>query len=106
MPIKLPKKIIYIPGRSTDIWNSLPQSVVDAPSVQLFEVKIYKLWKNHPIQNNFTVPPLVWTVSPSDAYAVSKQCSRQSWHKRQECLIQARKESVKMIPINFTKQLL
>ena len=40
--IKYSKKITY---RSTDVWNSLPQSVVDAPS---FEVKIYKLWKNHP----------------------------------------------------------
>ena len=36
--------------RSTDVWNSLPQSVVDAPSVQSFEVKIDKLWKNHPIK--------------------------------------------------------
>ena len=37
--------------RSTDVWNSLPQSVVDAPSVQSFEVRIDKLWKNHPIKN-------------------------------------------------------
>ena len=36
--------------RSTDAWNRLPQSVVDAPSVQSFEVKIDKLWKNHPIK--------------------------------------------------------
>ena len=36
--------------RSTDVWNSLPQSVVDAPSVQSFEVRIDKLWKNHPIK--------------------------------------------------------
>ena len=35
---------------STDVWNSLPQSVVDAPSVQSFEAKIDKLWKNHPIK--------------------------------------------------------
>ena len=36
------KSFIY---RSTDVWNNLPQSVVDAPSVQSFEV-----WKNHPIK--------------------------------------------------------
>ena len=50
--------------RSTYVWNSLPQSVVDASSVQSFEVKIDKLWKNHPIKNYFTAPPLLWTVSP------------------------------------------
>ena len=49
--------------RSTDVWNSLPQSVVDAPSVQSFEVRIDKQWKNHPIKNYFTVPPLLWTVT-------------------------------------------
>ena len=47
----------------TDVWNSLPQSVVDALSVQSFEVKIYKLWKNHPIKYDFTAPPLLWTVT-------------------------------------------
>jgi len=31
--------------RSTDVWNSLPQSVVDTPSVQSFEEKLDKLWK-------------------------------------------------------------
>ena len=36
--------------RSTDVWNSLPQSVVDAPSVQSFEGRLDKLWKNHPIK--------------------------------------------------------
>ena len=58
--------------RSTDVWNSLPQSVVDAPSVQSFEVRIDKLWKNHPIKNDFTAPPLLWTVSPLDACAQSQ----------------------------------
>ena len=63
------KSFIY---RPTDVWNSLPQSVVDAPSVQAFEVKIDKLWKIHPIKNYFTAPPLLWTVSPFDACAQSQ----------------------------------
>ena len=58
--------------RSTDVWNSLPQSVVHAPSVQSFEVRIDKLWKNHPIKNDITAPPLLWTVSPLDACAQSQ----------------------------------
>ena len=58
--------------RSTDVWNSLPQSVVDAPSVQSFEGRLDKLWKNHPIKNDFTAPPQLWTVSPLDACAQSQ----------------------------------
>ena len=45
-------------------------------------------------KNDFTAPPLLWTVAHLDVCAVSKQCSRQSWHKTQECLIQARKGPV------------
>ena len=56
--------------RSTGVWNSLPQYVVDAPSVQSSEVKIDKLWKNHRIKNDFTAPPLIWTVSPLDAHSL------------------------------------
>ena len=41
------QKFIY---RSTNVWDSLPQSVLDAPSFQSFEVRIHKLWKNHPIK--------------------------------------------------------
>ena len=48
MPIKNPKhSFVY---RSTDVWDSLPQSVVVAPPVQSFEVKIDNLWKNQSIQ--------------------------------------------------------
>ena len=61
--------LAHIVVRSTDVWKSLPQSEVDAPSIQSFEVKMNKLWKNHPIQNEFTAPPLLWTVSPLDACA-------------------------------------
>ena len=48
MPIKHPKNsFVY---RSTDVGYSLPQSVVDAPSVQSFVGRLDKLWKNHPIK--------------------------------------------------------
>ena len=54
--------------RCTDVWNSLPQSVVEAPSVQSFEGKLDKLWKNHPIKLDYTTSPLLWNNS-SDACA-------------------------------------
>ena len=43
--------------RSTDVWNSLPQSVVDAPSVQSFEVRIDKLGilQSRPASCGYTV---------------------------------------------------
>ena len=50
-------------------------------------------------KNYFTAAPLLWSVSPLDACAVSKQCSRQSWHKRQECLILAKKGPVRTCKI-------
>ena len=37
--------------RSTDVWNSLPQSVVGAPSVQSLEEKLDKLWKKPSYKN-------------------------------------------------------
>ena len=64
------KKNSFIHG-CTDVWNSLPQSVVGAPSVQSFETKIDKLWQNHPIKLDYTAPPLSW--KPSDACAQSEQ---------------------------------
>ena len=56
--------------RCTDVWNSLPQYVVGAPSVQSFERKIDKLWQNHPIKLDYTAPPLSW--KPSGACAQSE----------------------------------
>ena len=49
------KKNLFI-HRCTDVWNSLPQSVVGAPSVQSFERKIDKLWQNHPNQTRLHSP--------------------------------------------------
>jgi ribonuclease P/MRP protein subunit RPP40 len=39
-------------NRSTDIWNSLPNSVIQAPSVISFERRLDKHWRNHPIRWN------------------------------------------------------
>ena len=88
------KSFIY---RSTDVWNSLPQSVVDAPSVQSFEVRSAKLWKNHPIIFFYCTTSTMDCVTFRRMRTASKQCSRQSWHKRQECLILARKGPVRII---------
>ena len=73
--------------------------MVDAPSVQSFEVRIDKLWKNHPITNYFTAPPLLWTVSPLDACAQSQNNAQDragTSDKRQECLILARKGPIRL----------
>ena len=70
--------------------------MVDAPSIQSFEVKIDKLWKNHPIKNYFTPPPLLWTVSPLNTCAQSQNNAQdRAGTKKRECLIQARKGPVR-----------
>ena len=99
MPIKPPKRsLVY---RSTYAWNSLPQSVVDAPSLQSFGGKLDKLWKNHPIKNDFYCSTSTMNcVTFRRMCSVSKQCSRQSKHKRHENLIQAREGPVIMIKNN------
>ena len=62
--------------------NSLPQPVVDAPSVHLLVEKLNKLWENHPIKTDFTSPPLLWTGSPSDACAMSQNNAQDRAGKR------------------------
>ena len=39
--------------RSVDLWNSLPRSVVTAKSVQSFESRLDKYWKDQPIYYNY-----------------------------------------------------
>ena len=50
------KKYSFIP-RSTDIWNSLPEVVVNAPSVETFEKRLDKFWRDHPIKYDYTKYP-------------------------------------------------
>ena len=52
------KKYSFV-HRSVDTWNSLPQSVVSAPSTKSFEGRLDKLWQDQPIKfdyldNNYT----------------------------------------------------
>ena len=39
--------------RTTDIWNSLPERVVSAPSIYAFENRLDRLWSNQDIKYNF-----------------------------------------------------
>jgi hypothetical protein len=39
-------------NRTTDLWNSLPQDIVSAPSVASFERRLDSYWKNLPAKFN------------------------------------------------------
>ena len=41
-------KIFSFVNRTTNIWNSLPEKVVSAPSILSFERRLVKFWANHP----------------------------------------------------------
>ena len=38
----------FFSNRVVDIWNSLPESVVQAPSLNCFKRRLNKYWHNHP----------------------------------------------------------
>ena len=40
--------------RVVDVWNSLPESVVEAPSIQSFERRLDKFWQNKDIRYDYT----------------------------------------------------
>ena len=50
------RKYLSIP-RSTDIWNSLPEVVIHAPSVATSEKRQNKFWRDHPIKYDYTESP-------------------------------------------------
>ena len=39
-------------SRGVNVWNSLTEQVISAPSVNAFENRLDKLWINHPIKYN------------------------------------------------------
>ncbi len=39
--------------RSVDIWNSLPETVVSAKTVNCFEARLDRHWKNQPLYYNY-----------------------------------------------------
>ena len=42
----------YFTQRVVDKWNSLPECVVTAPSLNAFKSRLNKLWKDHPFKFN------------------------------------------------------
>ena len=43
-------KKYYFTHRVNDLWNSLPENVVGAPSVMSFEARLDKHWSDHPLK--------------------------------------------------------
>ena len=43
--------------RTVDIWNSLPESVVELPSIKTFENHLDKHWKKLPIKYEYLAQP-------------------------------------------------
>ena len=41
-------------NRVVDIWNSLPEGIVEANSVHQFENRLDKLWEEHPMKFDYT----------------------------------------------------
>ena len=37
-------------NRVVDVWNALPEYVVDSPNVNIFKSRLNSIWKNHPIK--------------------------------------------------------
>ena len=51
-PVRLDIRKYCFPNRVVDCWNSLPQQVIDAPSVQAFENRLDKYWSNLTVKFN------------------------------------------------------
>ena len=42
--------------RVVNTWNSLPESVVSAPSLNSFKRRLDRFWKNEPLQTDYCAP--------------------------------------------------
>ncbi len=51
----------YFTNRAVKIWNSLPQDVVDAPSVNSFKNRLDRFWENQPMKYDYNEPYLIGT---------------------------------------------
>ena len=51
----------YFTNRVVKIWNSLPDNVVNATSVNSFKNQLDKFWDNQPLKYNFEEPYLIGT---------------------------------------------
>ena len=45
---------IFFSARNVNIWNSLPNSVVDACTVNAFKARLDKFWKHQSVMFDFT----------------------------------------------------
>ena len=44
----------YFTQRVAPVWNSLPEEIVSAPSVNCFKNRLDNLWKDHPMKYDYT----------------------------------------------------
>jgi len=44
----------YFSARIVNIWNSLPNDVVDVNTVNLFKTRLDRFWANHDVKYDFT----------------------------------------------------
>ena len=69
--IKLNKRSASFVPRSVNVWNSLPCDVVTAPSIQAFERRLDRHWRNEPFRFNFEAQPPGTTTAARHRSAVS-----------------------------------
>ena len=51
----------FFTNRVVKVWNSLPEDVVNAPSVNSFKNRLDKFWNNQPFKYNYEEPYLIGT---------------------------------------------
>jgi hypothetical protein len=44
----------YFTNRVVEDWNNLPETVITAKNVKIFENRLDKLWQNHPMMYDHT----------------------------------------------------
>ncbi len=47
------RRQMFFTSRIVDVWNSLPNAVIEATSIISFENKLDKFWKHQPLKYNF-----------------------------------------------------
>ena len=47
------KRQMFFTSRIVDAWNSLPNNVIEAPSIKSFEKRLDKFWANQPVKLHF-----------------------------------------------------
>ena len=50
-------KLFFLTKRVTNVWNSLPSYNVEAPSIEVFERRIVRYWRDQGIVYNYEAAP-------------------------------------------------